>query len=132
MSSDEMNYMYEAMTLWDEFMAASIAGYVSDQPKPGAGLMGATSLGSERMVVLAGTSHVRGRVGIPNRFRKRMDLPIFTMVPERWNGIGKPLRDAKLPPSEADWVLYTRDQPPKPELSMGRSTRDMVKEAVFI
>ena len=110
MSPDGMQRMYEAMTLWDEFMASSIAGYVADKPKDGAGPFRSASLGTERMVVMVGSSHVRGRVGIPDRFTKRTNLSTFTMVPERWMGAGRPAGSAKLLPSEADWVLYARPQ----------------------
>ena len=106
------------MALWDDFMASSIAGYVSAAPRPGAGPFGRPSVGTERMVVLVGSSHVRGRVGIPERFEKRANLPTFTMVPARWNQLGKPRGPALVPPSEADWVLYTRPQPPQRDLSL--------------
>ena len=84
MSRSELQRSYEAMTLWDEYMAASIAGYVSNSPRPGAGLNGGASLGTERMVVLVGSSHVRGRVGIPDRFTRRTGLQTFTVRGGAW------------------------------------------------
>ena len=113
----EVQRSYEAMTLWDEFMASSVAGYVSSEPKRGAGLNGGSSSGTERMVVMVGSSHVRGRVGLPDRYTKRSQLPTFTMVPLSvpWPAVGNkpPAIDQPLGASEADWVLYTKPQEPE-------------------
>jgi len=113
MTAPELQRMYEAMTLWDEFMASSIAGYISATPKVGAAPFGGTSLGTERMVVMAGSSHIRGRVGMPDRFTRRAELPTFTLLPLSvpWPAVGAPKGLAKLPATEADWVVYTRPQP---------------------
>jgi hypothetical protein len=115
MSAAEAQRSYEAMALWDDFMASSVAGYVSAGPKRGAGLNGASSTGTERMVVLVGASHVRGRVGLPDRYARRAHVPTFTLVPLSvpWPPVGgsssRPPRGADpLPTSEADWVVYTR------------------------
>ena len=107
LGADAVQRMYEAQTLWDEWMASSIAGYVSAEPRKGAGLNGAASTGDERMVVLAGTGHVRGRVGIPDRFTRRSNLPSFALVPETVKRVSRSVAN---PPtaSEADWVLYSR------------------------
>ena len=115
MDASKSQAYYEAMTLWDEYMAASIAGYVSPSPKPGAGVVGAPSTGTERMVVLVGTNHVRGRVGIPLRFSRRTGLSTFVVIPAKlapgddgeWPGdIGEPNLE-----TEADWVLFTPASP---------------------
>ena len=131
----DMERMYEAMTLWDEFMASSIAGYISRNPKPGAGLYGAASTGTERMVVMVGTSHVRGRVGVPDRFTRRTELPTFTVLPVsvRWPALAgrpPPSTTPKLAASEADWVLYTRPQPPN-GLALD-SYKRLQSDAVFL
>ena len=131
MDSGDFERMYEAMTLWDEFMASSIAGYVRPEPMMGAGPFGGKSLGTERMVVLVGSAHVRGRVGIPDRFAKRSKLATFTMVPARWEAAGRPAAEERLPPSEADWVLYTRPQSAREELSLV-SARRLAREAIFL
>ena len=137
----EVEYMYQAMSLWDEYMASSIAGYVSAQPKERAGVGGSRSTGTERMVVLAGTNHVRGRVGMPDRFTRRTQLPTFTMIPLAvpWPAVGKPPVAAtpKLPPSEADWVVYTRPEGKRwrsPDGSHDRAVlpRKLIAEAVFL
>mmetsp|Transcript_14672 Transcript_14672/g.19563 ORF Transcript_14672/g.19563 Transcript_14672/m.19563 type:complete len:105 (-) Transcript_14672:332-646(-) len=98
-------------------MAASIAGYISNgEPRKGAGVFGATSTGTERMVVLVGSSHIRGRVGIPDRFTRRTRLPAFSIVPVSvsWEeafgtdpSSPRPVRELQLPVSEADWIFYT-------------------------
>lgn len=116
---------YEAMTLWDEYMAASVARYLDPNLEPAAqrAAAGAT-LGRDakvraatwrddgRMVVLVGASHVRGRVGVPDRFTRRSGLPTFSMVPMSvpWAAAGIPAIERPLPASEADWVLYTQPE----------------------
>ena len=94
----ELQRSYEAMTLWDEYMAASIAGYVRADRRAGAGVGGAANRGTERMVVLAGTGHVQGRVGMPDRFTRRTGLSTFTVVPleaTRKAGVGAPSAGAR-------------------------------------
>mmetsp|Transcript_41610 Transcript_41610/g.97360 ORF Transcript_41610/g.97360 Transcript_41610/m.97360 type:complete len:363 (-) Transcript_41610:288-1376(-) len=118
MDAEDLERMYEAFALWDDFMASSIAGYVSAEAKSGAGVDGAPSRGDERMVVLLGAGHVRGRVGVPDRYTKRTQLPTFTVLPISvpWPTTDvSPPRSAtpKLPASEADWVVYTRPQAPE-------------------
>ena len=107
---EQFSRYYEAMTLWDEYMAASVAGYVRADVVPGAGVGGAANTGAERMVVLAGTGHVRGRVGMPDRFTRRTGLGTFTVVPleadESWPAVPRPLPAR----AEGDWVLYTPPQ----------------------
>jgi len=122
LEASKADHYYEAMALWDDYMASSIAHYITPSPKDGAGFDGATlktmpTTGKERMVVLVGSNHVRGRVGIPNRFFRRTGLPSFNIVAwdtDPWEGdkppeIGSP--DLK---AEADWVLFTK--PPQEEV----------------
>ena len=82
------------------------------------------------MVVLVGSSHVRGRVGIPDRFTQRANLTSFTMVPAPWTAVGKPVGEARLGASEADWVLYARPQA-RDGLSLV-TARGMSSAAIFI
>eukprot|EP00966_Prymnesium_polylepis_P054446 1258584-Prymnesium_polylepis.1 len=51
--------------------AVAAAAAASNMPLPSA---------RARMVVLAGARHVRGRVGVPNRFSRRTAEPTFSMV----------------------------------------------------
>jgi len=100
---EKLQHMYEAQSLWDEYMAASIAQFFSKTPKQS----------MSRMVVLAGVGHVQGRVGIPDRVEKRTSVKTYTVVPNSvpWPAIGSGgFPDVKGPVSsrEGDWVLYTR------------------------
>ena len=129
METQNMRRSYEAMTLWDEYMAASIAGYLrSPVPEPmmkagkaGGGAVAtapstavapaaAASDPNWRMVVLVGTDHVRGRVGVPDRVTRRTGLSTFTMVPLSvpWADSGQPAIDRPLGDSEGEWLLYTQ------------------------
>ena len=136
--SDGLYRAYEAMTLWDEYMAESIATYITS-PAPLA-FAAATSVppataarqprgygklppprspqSNGRMVVLVGSSHVRGRVGIPDRVTRRTGVSTFSVVPLSvpWAAPsaetprGAPAIDRPLDASEADWVLYTQGE----------------------
>ena len=140
MSVADVQRSYEAMALWDEFMASSIAYYIYDEPPEGTnghptGFKQAT--GNERMVVLAGSTHVRGRVGLPDRYTRRTKLPTFTMVPMSvpWSSVtNRPLGLAKTEPaSEADWVLYTRPDKGQAIRELSRKTeRTLSKNAAFV
>lgn len=135
MTAASLQRTYEAMALWDDFMASSIAGYVSAEPKAGAGLYGGRSTGTERMVVLAGSSHIAGRVGMPDRFAKRAQLPSFTVLPLSvpWPEAGKPAIASPLPTSEADWVLYTRPQGVQAPNGLSlASSRRFASRAIYI
>lgn len=85
--------------------AASAAPLVADTP-PG------TAAGDPgwRMVVLVGTDHVRGRVGVPDRVTRRTGQPTFTMVPMSvpWAESGFPAIERPLSDAEGEWVLYTQ------------------------
>jgi len=115
LSSTRFQNMYEAQSLWDEYMAASIAKYFSHAPQQS----------MSRMVVLAGVGHLQGRVGIPDRVEKRTSVKTYTVVPISvpWPGIGSggfpdvhstgsAFQDVStkgpVSPKEGDWVLYTR------------------------
>ncbi len=60
--------MYQAMTLWDEFMAESAARFC--RTTPGA-----------RLVVIAGSGHIEGRLGIPARIERRLGAPVGVVLP---------------------------------------------------
>ena len=122
---------YEALTLSDEYMASSIAQYLTHPPTaqltaaaastelvgaaPSTSAAAAAAAGAAsnaRMVVLAGSRHVRGRVGVPNRFSRRTAEPTFSMIPQTvaWTDTGLPAIERPLSGKEADWVLYTQGQ----------------------
>lgn len=158
MTPSKLQRSYEAMTLWDEFMAQSIAGYLqSPLPEPlirtttaagappmppmpppmptggaaataddnkvsgggdgsGEGAAGGGAPNSKppnwRMVVLVGSDHVRGRVGVPDRVTRRTGQPTFTVIPQSvpWAQTGLPAIEKPLGSSEGDWVLYTQEE----------------------
>jgi hypothetical protein len=61
------------------------------------------------MVVLAGTNHVQGHVGIPDRVTRRTKLPTFSVVPISipWTPLGEPVIQDQPGASEGEWLLYT-------------------------
>mmetsp|Transcript_20440 Transcript_20440/g.32085 ORF Transcript_20440/g.32085 Transcript_20440/m.32085 type:complete len:378 (-) Transcript_20440:571-1704(-) len=103
MSEGRLARMYEAQTLWDEYMAESVDRYLRG---PGA---------SGRLVVLAGVNHVEARDGIPDRVTRRAGggaAPAFTVVPQDvdWGADGLPAVAAPPGPAFGDWVYYTEKQ----------------------
>ncbi len=63
------DHFYAAQVTWDEAMAESVARHLA---APG---------GPERVVVLAGTGHVRYGEGIPSRATRRGAAPSLTILP---------------------------------------------------
>jgi uncharacterized iron-regulated protein len=118
---ERLTRMYEAQTLRDEYMAASIAGYLSSplvrpsgryteygipvltEPAPASSV--------SRMVVCAGIGHIQGHVGIPDRVTRRNGVATFSMVPVEvpWTSSGKPVIEKALNASDAEWVIYTEN-----------------------
>eukprot|EP00904_Undaria_pinnatifida_P011366 jgi/Undpi1/735/HiC_scaffold_10.g04199.m1 len=96
MDSEAMGRMYEAQTLWDEYMAETASQYI----KRAGG----------RMVLLAGNGHVQARDGIPDRVERRTGLKPFTVVPVNveWTPEGLPKIDHPPGASFADWVYFTQ------------------------
>lgn len=133
MSVEACQRMYEAQALWDDYMASSIAGYVSAEPKEGAGVNGKSSTGEERMVVLAGSGHIRGRVGMPDRFTRRSKLPTFTMVPVSVPKVRAAVAEKPLLKGEADWVLFGRPAAAYAEADLSfASRRELSRESIFL
>ena len=80
----DVEHFIEVQLLWDEGMAHRAASYLSDQ--------------SERtLVVLAGSGHVEYGVGIPSRLRRRLDVPVATIL----NG-----NQRSMHPAAADFFVY--------------------------
>lgn len=97
-SSESFRRMYEAQTLWDEYMAESASNYIRQFPK-------------STLVVLAGLGHVIGRASIPDRIEKRVQSAPFVIVPQQvdWNeNNGLPLIDQPLTQQDCDWAWYTQ------------------------
>jgi uncharacterized iron-regulated protein len=97
-TSEQLQHMYEAQTLWDEYMAESASNYVNDNP-------------DQTLMVIAGSGHVLGRTGIPDRIRKRIggQAP-FVILPQQvqWSSAtGLPEISLPLDTGDADWCWYT-------------------------
>ncbi len=82
--------MYQAMTLWDEYMAESAARFCRTTP-------------GTRLVVLAGSGHIGGRHGIPLRIERRLGEPVTVVLPQALDN-PEDLPDT----SEADVLVHTR------------------------
>lgn len=91
--------MYEAQTLWEEYMSESASMFLKSNPET-------------TLVVLAGKGHVKGRVSIPDRIAKRTNSDPFVIVPEavEWSEVsGLPKLSAPtLTAEDADWIWYTQ------------------------
>ncbi len=74
----DFNYFLQAQLLWDEAMAESADGYLSNHP-------------GSKMVILAGNGHVQYRYGIPERLYRRNHEPYAVVLQDEEieNGIGK-------------------------------------------
>jgi uncharacterized iron-regulated protein len=91
-----LNHFYQAFTLWDESMAESTAEILlRDRRK------------SLRILVVAGRAHISHYTGIPDRVKRRVDLPRLTILCDSSNNAtaesadvvyssGKPRKKAKL------------------------------------
>mmetsp|Transcript_38115 Transcript_38115/g.38803 ORF Transcript_38115/g.38803 Transcript_38115/m.38803 type:complete len:385 (-) Transcript_38115:174-1328(-) len=99
-SSDQgWQHMYEAQTLWDEYMAETAANYISQAPS------------DSLLCVIAGVNHVAGRSGIPDRIKKRTRKDSFVIVPKQvewYSDSGLPNVVAPPSPAECDWAWFTQ------------------------
>ena len=110
---------YECEVLWDEYCADTAARFYEAcaRTEDKRGVPGSEGA---KLIVLAGSSHVAARDGIPDRIARRLkndyarDLPFppFTIIPRgvQWQRDGKPdLGGGDLPTAEySDWVWYTQ------------------------
>lgn len=93
---------YEAFTLWDDTMAASVCERFLSDPRPGL-----------RALVVAGRAHIEGRVGIPDRVTRRLPLDSLVVVGAETNtSLGDVVLVPPPPPATLDAVeLEVRLQP---------------------
>jgi uncharacterized iron-regulated protein len=87
----------QVQLLWDEGMAARVAGYLQQHP-------------GRKMVVLAGSRHVAYGIGIPDRIRKRMAVDSAIVLPGD---------AASIEPGIADFIIYPRSVKLPPAGLMG-------------
>jgi uncharacterized iron-regulated protein len=66
MSKESKETFYQIMTIWDEYMADSAVRFQKERKL-------------RRMVILAGSGHIDGRFGIPDRAAKRMKGKVLTV-----------------------------------------------------
>lgn len=95
--------MYEAQCLWDDYMAESASMYLGSEQA------------AKRLVIIAGSGHVLGRSGIPNRILKRLPAGSsspFVVVPQQVDWLPTGLPDIELPlsRSDCDWAWYTEKE----------------------
>jgi len=77
-------FLYQAQILWDETMADTTAKYLQNHP-------------DTIMIVLAGNAHLEYFSGIPNRVKRRIDIPMSVI-----------LQDSQKQESKADQYLYPK------------------------
>jgi uncharacterized iron-regulated protein len=80
----DVEHFIEVQLLWDEGMADRAARYLTAHP-------------DRTLVVLAGSGHVEYGQGIPNRLKRRIDVPTVTIL----NGTQR-----AMDPAAADFFLY--------------------------
>jgi len=100
---------YEAFTLWDDTMAASVCERFLSDPRPGL-----------RALVVAGRAHIEGRVGIPDRVTRRLPLERLVIVgAERDTSLGDAVLVPPPPPATLDAVeLDVKLDPAKRSLNV--------------
>ena len=96
--SEAFQRYYQAATLWDEYMAESASQWLHENEED-----------AGRMVVLAGSAHVAGRDGIPDRITRRTGCSCFTIVPQGVQWVDhNPVVNAPPRRDLADWIWYTQ------------------------
>ena len=88
--------LYESQTLWDEYMAESASNFIQSNPYV-------------TLLVIAGSGHINGRVGIPDRIEKRIGQAPFVIVPTETEWSIEGLPEVRVPPfqTQCDWCWFT-------------------------
>lgn len=96
---EALERLYEAQTLWDEYMAESAVQVLE------------ANAGS-RMIVLAGTNHIQNRYGVPDRITRRLGgQPVFTILPvsvefDALTSLPKIGDGESFSPKVGDWMYF--------------------------
>ena len=96
---EALERLYEAQTLWDEYMAESAVQVLE------------ANAGS-RMIVLAGTNHIQNRYGVPDRITRRLGgEPVFTILPvsvefDALTSLPKIGDGESFSPKVGDWMYF--------------------------
>eukprot|EP00595_Chromulina_sp_UTEXLB2642_P001088 CAMPEP_0196767274 /NCGR_PEP_ID=MMETSP1095-20130614/38301_1 /TAXON_ID=96789 ORGANISM="Chromulina nebulosa, Strain UTEXLB2642" /NCGR_SAMPLE_ID=MMETSP1095 /ASSEMBLY_ACC=CAM_ASM_000446 /LENGTH=102 /DNA_ID=CAMNT_0042134427 /DNA_START=449 /DNA_END=754 /DNA_ORIENTATION=+ len=93
LSKLQIEHLYESQTLWDEYMSESISEFIKSNP-------------AVTVLVIAGSGHINGRVGIPDRVHSRTREVPFVITPYEidWNVDGLPDIDSPPGTGDCDWV----------------------------
>jgi hypothetical protein len=108
-SDDRLQKLYEAMTLWDETMADAAAAALA-AAGPGA-----------RMLVVAGSGHVKTGTGIPDRLARRVSGLRRTIVVGEYGEEGA-AADVKRDGDQFAVPFVRREPPPAPKLGVSFDT----------
>jgi hypothetical protein len=94
-SEEALNNLYQAQTLWDEYMAESASNYLQEHE-------------GSRMIVMAGTNHIQNRYGVPDRITRRLGVPVFTILPMsvEFDDVGLPKIDELYDNGVGDWLYF--------------------------
>jgi len=88
-------YLYQSQILWDETMADTTAKYLKSHPET-------------IMIVLAGNGHLEHFIGIPNRVKRRIDIPMSIL-----------LQDCEKEDGKADQYLFPKSIMIEPTPKLG-------------
>lgn len=104
-SEDRLQKLYEAMTLWDETMAESAAAALADAGP------------AARMLVVAGSGHVKSGTGIPDRLARRVHGLRRTIVVGEFRDAGA-ATGLMHGGDEFSVPFAEREPPPAPDLAV--------------
>ncbi len=94
LDATQLDRFYAAQVVWDETMADRAARFLARRGAP------------DRMLVLAGTMHVRAGLGIPSRAARRGAAPYVIVMPVAESELDEALRES---PPVADFLWVTPD-----------------------
>eukprot|EP01035_Chromulina_nebulosa_P022434 gene22434-29050_t len=99
LSKLQIEHLYESQTLWDEYMSESVSDFIKSNR-------------AVTLLVIAGSGHINGRVGIPDRVYSRTQEVPFVITPYEidWSVDGLPVIDSPPGTSDCDWVWFTEKE----------------------
>ncbi|WP_029519791.1 ChaN family lipoprotein [Persephonella sp. IF05-L8] len=103
MDKDRFYNFIQSQIIWDETMAQTISNYIKNNPE-------------RKIIVLAGSGHIRFRYGIPSRVERRTGKKGLTVV-----------IDDQLKKNIADYIVYTAQLEGEKEKKLGVLVEPTVK-----
>ena len=100
LSNKQLENLYEAQTIWDEYMADSASNFLNQNP-------------SQELLLICGVGHAMGRANIPDRITKRTNERPFVIVPYEVSWVDETgLPDIDVPPAiaDCDWAWFTEPE----------------------